>query len=187
MKQIIATLTLVCGMGVVSLASQNAFASTVAPNGVLTDLGVFAAGSYDIAGSGVVDLGGDGSFLMRPDGLPVSSVTAPSYSYFNPSGSFTADGSFGPAGSNAKIGALIGTFSAAPTSPTDWFLIGYSTQMTLDTPGHLYASVNDTYYPNNTGFFEINVTAVPEPEIFALLLPGIALVMLAIRRQRTQV
>jgi hypothetical protein len=176
MKQIITTLTFVCGMGIASLAPQNALASIVSPNGALTDLGVFAAGSYNITGSGTVDLLGGGSFLMQPDGLPVSSVTSPRYSYFNPTGSFTADGLLGPAGLNAKIGSLIGTFSATPTSSTDWFLIGYQTQVTLGTSGHIYASVNDTFYPNNTGFFEANVSSVPIPAavwLFGSALAGI--------------
>jgi hypothetical protein len=153
--------------------------------GLLTDLGAFSAGTYTLTASGIVDLIGDGSFRMRPDGLPETVVTSPSYGYFNPNGSFTADGSFGAAGSNAKIGALIGTLSAAPASPADWFLIGYSANVTLAAAGHIYASVNDTYHDNNTGFFEVNVTAVPEPETYAMLLAGLGLLGFAARRNKS--
>jgi len=159
----------------------NVFATRISPSGVgsvgtLTDLGYFAAGSYNITGSGVVDLIGDGSFLMHPDGLPVSMVTNSAYSYFNSDGSFIADGLFGASGTNAKIGALIGTFSATPVSSSDWFLIGYSTLVTLNVSGHIYASVNDTYHNNDTGFFEATVTnaSTPEPATMLLLSMGMA-------------
>ena len=76
-------------------ASHDAIATTVSPSGmdttgILTDLGSFAAGTYSLTASGIVDLIGDGSFRMRPDGLPETIVSNPGYPYFNPSGSFTA-------------------------------------------------------------------------------------------------
>lgn len=152
--------------------------------GVLTDLGLFSAGQYQITASGIVDLVGNGSFQMQPDGLPVSTVTAPGYAYFNPNGSYTAESNYGAAGSNAKIGALIGTFSATPSSPADWFLIGYSLPVTLGAAGHIYASVNDTYHQNDTGFFSVNVTAVPEPETWALMLTGLGMLGFIARRRK---
>jgi len=169
--------------------SLNAFATNVSAGGsgavgTLTDLGLFNAGIYNITASGSVDLVGNGSFQMQPDGLPVSTVTAPGYSYFNPNGSYTADSNYGAAGSNARIGALIGTFSAAPAVPGDWFLIGYSKQVTLGIAGHIYASVNDTYHNNNTGYFEVSVTAVPEPEAYAMLLAGLGLIGFMARRRK---
>jgi hypothetical protein len=180
-KEIIKSLVVCLG-----LVAQNSYAATVYPDGGLVDLGYFAAGSYLITGSGTVDLMGDGTFTMNPDGLPVSVVTAPNYySYFNPSGSYTADGDYGPAGTNAKIGALIGTLSSTPSGWNDWFLIGYQTQVTLSSASHIYASVNDTYYPNDTGFFEVNVSPVPVPA--AVWLFGSGLVgLVGFNRKRSQ-
>ncbi|WP_295765789.1 PEP-CTERM sorting domain-containing protein [Undibacterium sp.] len=181
-------ITVFTGLLLSSVMAQSAMATTVAPLGSgsvahLTDLGMFAAGNYQITGSGVVDLVGDGSFQMRPDGVPNTPVTAANYGYFNPSGSYIADSVFGVAGSNAKIGALIGTLSAHPTSAADWFLIGYSKNLSLASAGHIYAAVNDTYYPNDSGFFTANVTAVPEPESYAMMLAGLGLLATLARRK----
>jgi len=176
-----------CAALVLSAATGLAGATSVSAggngvNGTLTDLGFFAAGTWQLTGSGVVDLVGDGSFMINPDGTPNTPVTTPNYAYFNPSGSYLADGAYGAAGANAKIGALIGSFSATPSSPADWFLIGDSDQVTLTVGGHLYASVNDTYHDNDTGAFTVDVSAVPEPASVALLLAGITL--LAAQRRR---
>jgi len=176
-------------LALVVSASQ---AVTVLPNGNLFDLGSFAAGTYDLKGSGLVDLAGDGSFTIRPDGLPETTVTTFNYGYFNPSGSFIADGTFARAGANAKIGALIGTLNAGaftglnPSSSqaSEWFLIGYSAQITLSAPGHIYAAVNDTFYPNNTGAFSVTAQPVPEPGTYALMMAGIATLVGASLRRR---
>ena len=159
------------------------------------DLGNFAAGSYLLAASGTVDLcGAGGTFLMKPDGTPASPVTCSgsTYNMFNPNGSFTADDKWGPGGNEAKIGALIGTFNASASSApvlsnmasADWFLVGYSTTVTLASAGHIYALVNDTYFPNNTGSYLVTVTAVPEPETYAMLLAGLAVVGFVARRRK---
>lgn len=167
---LIAATTLLLG----GLSAQSALATSVSPGGTgtvgtLTDLGNFAAGSYQITGSGIVSLTGSTDFLMNPDGTPVSGVTHPNYLYFNPTGSVIADGVYGAAGSTVNIGALIGTFSATPSSPSDWFLIGYSKVVTLLSAGNIYASVNDTWHQNNTGAFDATVSVVPVPAAVWLL------------------
>jgi len=171
------------------LLAAPAQAVSVAANlPVPTDLGSFAAGRYTITATGLVDLvGPPGSgFTMRPDGVPDSPVTTPGYGYFNPNGSFTADGLYGPGGAGIRIGALMGTFNAVPTSPSDYFLIGYGTVVELAAPGRLYAQVNDTAYANNGGAFEVTVLAadVPEPGAWALMLAGFGLAGASVRRAR---
>lgn len=175
-----------CAALVLSAASGLAAATSVGAggsglDGTLTDLGFFAAGTYVVTGSGVVDLVGDGSFLINADGTPNAPVTTPGYGYFNPNGSLLADDNNGAAGANAKIGALIGSFSAAPAGPSDWFLIGNSDSVTLAAAGHLYASVNDTFHDNDIGAFTVEVSAVPEPASVTLLLAGLA--TFAVRRR----
>jgi hypothetical protein len=160
---------------------------------LLTDLGVFDAGTYSLIGTGLVDLCGGGSFVMRPDGVPNTSVTCGNYgATFNPDGSYVANGAFGPSGSNAKIGALIGTLNPnayTGLNPTgaqasDWFLIGYSAVVTLSSAGHIYASVNDLVYPNNTGSFQVTVSAIPEPAGWAFMAAGLAALGAIGRRAR---
>ena len=177
MKKIIALASLI----LMSIPCQAS--ATVIPAFGLTivDLGQFHAGTYLLTGSGTVDLTPDTSMTIRPDGTPASVVTTPGYSYFNPNGSFTDGGRYGLAGTNAKLGALIGTMNANPTSANDWFLIGYSKQLTLGGTQHIYAAVNDTYYLNNHGAFDVSVAAIPEPESCLLMFTGLAFMGLAAR------
>jgi hypothetical protein len=125
-----ASSTLVLAVSLVGVAVANA--ATVLPNGNLIDLGIFSSGTYTLTGSGLIDLCGSGNFSMRPDGVPDSPVSCRNYgSYFNPSGSYQADGALARAGNNAKIGSLIGTLNVnafTSTRPTldqanDWFMI----------------------------------------------------------------
>jgi hypothetical protein len=168
------------------LAIPAAQAQSVAANqSTVTDLGMFAAGTYSLTGSGLVDLvGPPGSgFTMRPDGTPDTPITIPGYEYFNPSGSYTANGEFGLGGATIKIGALMGTLAAAPTA-SDFFLIGYGTTVSLASAGHIYAQVNDNFYPNNGGAFTVDVTAVPEPAAWGMLVGGFGVAGFAVRRRR---
>lgn len=156
-------------------------AAPVSSGAGLTDLGLFAAGSYMLTGSGTVDICGGGSALIRPDGTPAATVTCPPIAaLFNPNGSYTADGQYGRAGTHARIGALIGTLNPlawggtdpTPAQADDWFLIGDVLTLTLASAGHIYAAVNDTFYPDNSGAFDVRVeaaTGLPEPASVALV------------------
>lgn len=169
------------------LASPLAAATPVAANqNGTTSLGFFAAGTYNITASGTIDLiGSGGTMTLKPDGVPLTAVTAPAYLYFNPNGSFQADGVFGPGGSGIKIGALMGSLVAAPAGPSDFFSIGFGTTVTLAAPGQIFAQVNDTFYPNNVGAFSVNVqAAIPEPGSWALMIAGFGIAGAAARRRR---
>lgn len=156
----------------------------LASNSGTTDLGVFAAGTYNISATGLVSLSGPvgSGFDIRPDGVPNSPVTAGGYGYFNPGGSDMADGIFGLGGPSIKLGGLMGSFAAvapqgnnAPWLP-GYFFIGYSANV-VHTGGHLYAQVNDTFYSNNQGAFDVTVRqvvtgGVPEPATWAMMMLG---------------
>lgn len=178
-------LSTACGLAAAAPTTVNGSTSS------LVSLGSFAAGTYSITATGLIDLTYNGGFVIRPDGVPNAPITFAGYSYFNPSGSYTVGGDYGPAGTNAKIGALIGTLNPSASlfsNPTaahaaDWFLIGYNKTLTLATAGNIYAAVNDTYVGNNTGAFQVSVTAVPEPAQWALALAG-GLALLGLQRRR---
>jgi hypothetical protein len=150
-----------------------------------TSLGSFAVGTYRITATGLVDLVGvpGSGFTMRPNGMPDSPVTTPGYGYFNPNGSVIADGNYGVAGSAFKIGSLVGTFVANP-GVSDFFGIGFATTVTLLAPGSIYAMVNDTGHFNNGGAFSVEVSMVPEPENWAMLIVGFGLTGAVLRRRR---
>lgn len=67
----------------------------------------------------------------------------------------------------------------------DWVLIGYSATITLSSAGHIYASVNDTFYPNDTGAFNVSVQQVPEPGSYATMLAGLGMLGFAARRRKS--
>ena len=73
-----------------------------------------------------------------------------------------------------RFGAIAGTFAASPTA-TDWFLIGNGgTFIVPVSGGTLQIVVVDTYYPNNSGSFNVSVDVVPEPSVAWLAFSGIA-------------
>lgn len=167
-------------------------ASVLANQSTLTDLGLFSAGSYQISATGIVSLAGtagDTVFDVGPDGVPVSPVLIPGYSYFNPNGSpFDIPGgnATGPGGATLNLGAVIGSLVAAPTTG-DFFLIGNGANISLGTAGHIYALVNDTFYSNNDGSFTLSVAAIPEPASWALMIAGFGLAGAAMRRRRQSI
>lgn len=163
-------------------------ATVLANNPGLTSLGNFAAGTYNFSSTGVISLTGNpGEFDVDADGTPVTPVTASGYGYCNPNGcgvDIPGGGASGPGGPTRNFGAVLGTLTASPSSPADYFLIGTGSSFTLASAGTIYAVVNDTYYGNNTGSFDVNVTAVPEPAQWALLIGGFAVAGAAVRRRR---
>lgn len=177
--------------------SASAATFVAAVNSGTTDLGEFAAGNYNISATGLASLVNVlGQFDIRPDGVPDIPVTAPDYDYFNPAGSDIADGFYGPGGMGIKIGALMGSFVAvAPLGDfhpplATYFFIGNSLNLT-HTGGHIYAQVNDTFYSNDLGGFDVTVTrlagpGVPEPGTWALMLMGFLGAGAALRRCRAQ-
>ena len=80
-------------------------------------------------------------------------------------------------------GSLVGSLVANPGA-SDWFAIGFGTVVTLAAPGSVYAMVNDTFHRNNGGAFTANVSAVPEPASWAMLIAGFGLTGAALRRRR---
>lgn len=174
----------------------NAHAIPIAGNtapGAPVSLGFLTAGDYDITATGIVSLagpvGGTPNFDLDPDGIPVTGVTFPTYLYFNPTGSDTADGFPGQAGAGINVGALVGTFNASPTLASDWFLLGSSTTLSLLTDQTLYAAVNDTFAPNNEGAFDVTITRLqqpptPTPAPATLALMGVCLAGLGWKRRK---
>jgi hypothetical protein len=129
------------------------------------DLGYFAAGTYKVSGSGIASLvssfNDPNAILVNADGSPEVPVTRPGFGNLNPSGSplDVPDGNiYGPGGSTINLGAVMGTLTANPTSPSDYFTIGEGTTVVLAAAGHIYAQVNDTAYGDNNYGFAVAVT-----------------------------
>lgn len=189
------SLRLASALTVLSTACTLAVAAptNVAGNATsLVSLGSFAAGTYNITATGLISLVGDGSMPIRPDGTPDIVNNNPAWTSFYPNGTFSFAGQYGAAGTGAKIGALIGTLNplasplqslSTPVANPDWFLIGYGTTITLASAGSIYAGINDTYLSNNSGAYQVNVTAVPEPAQWVLALVGLAALGLKARRR----
>ncbi len=189
----LAAVALAASLILVGSADASTFVAAV--DSGTTDLGDFAAGNYNISATGIASLVNVlGQFDIRPDGVPNTPVTAPGYGYFNPGGTDFADGYYGAGGPGIKIGALMGSFVAvAPrgnlAAPLmTYFFIGNSRNLT-HTGGHIYAQVNDTFYSNDLGGFDVTVTrlagpGVPEPGTWALMLIGFFGAGTALRRRR---
>jgi len=140
--------TLLAGVASVSFASAahaDAFVSAIssAPVAVGT---VTSGQSYFLNVLGETDLYQPSAVLIKPDGTPAYdlSVNAPG---FMPSGTTqvpSSPGTYGVAGASVKLGALVGTYNATPTQPSDFFVIGSGGNYTATQSGTLYAMINST-------------------------------------------
>lgn len=84
-------------------------------------------------------------------------------------------------GLTASYGALVGQIGSG-----DFFLIGSSFSGVASASGQLRLYYWDSNYGDNSGSITARVTAVPEPETYAMMLAGLSMVgLLARRRRRT--
>lgn len=152
---------------------------------------VVSGQTYTVTASGVADLyvGFNGLGLtFTADGKPTYAFAAP-YASFYPNG-LDYDPSVGPSnhglgGAGRLMGQLLGSFTAAPSSPADYFVIGLGTTFTATSSGSLYALVNDTYYNDNSATgYSVLLSAVPEPGAYGLMAAGLGLMSLAVRRRK---
>lgn len=176
-----------------SLASIAHAVTVSAASSAPTAIGAVVAGqTYTVGAAGTADLyvgfnGGLG-LTFTANGKPTYAFPAP-YAAFFPNG-LDYDPSVGPSnvgvgGAGRLLGALLGTFSAAPASPAAYFVIGLGNTFTATANGTLYGIVNDTYYPDNgAGGFNVTLAAVPEPSTWLLLLAGTGIAAIIVRQRR---
>lgn len=169
-----------------------------------TALGSITAGqAYTVTASGAADLlngynGGLG-IPFTANGIPTYAIPG-TYSAFYPNGldydPSQNTSAYGIGGAGVLYGALLGTFTASPTGPGDYFVLGSSYSFTAGSSGTLYGVVNDCpncYSDNNgqSGFTAtlalatgLPVDGVPEPGTWATMLLGFGAIGFALRRQR---
>lgn len=145
-------------------AENGASSVYVAASGATpTDLGYFQAGTYTLAASGVVSLSGSlsdpNALVFNPDGTPAITITRSGWTYLNPNGSAfdQPDNTYGIGGTAFKYGELLGSLTATPAA-SDFFAIGYGRAVTLTSAGHIYAVVNDSYFPDNQSGYDVTIT-----------------------------
>lgn len=173
-------------LGFAAMPASEAAASTFvsAANPTLTAIGTLVGGTtYKITATGIADLisgfnGGAGA-TFDADGKPTYAFPGSLGSLY-PDGSDTdpQTGFNGAAGPGKLLGALVGTFSPAPTDYSQVFTIGTSLIFKASADATLFAIVNDDYYPNNDPFsgYTVAISTVPLPS--ALPSFGAAFVLL---------
>lgn len=150
---------------------------------------------YTITVTGVADLyanfnGGQG-LPFTADGLPTYAFPSP-YSAFFPSGldydPSQGPGAYGLGGPGMLVGALLGTFSAAPSGPSSFFSVGLGGVFSPSVTGTLYGLINDVNngYGDNASGFTVTLSPVPEPGSCLLMVAGVG-ALLAQRRRRQPV
>jgi PEP-CTERM motif len=125
---------------------------------------------------GQIDLLSVGGFDL-PSGISQDAI---------PSGQIGTSG-FGTwtqGGLTANWGSLVGAWG---NSPTTFFLIGTNfTGTALDSTLNLYYFDSNNFDNSGSILADINITAVPEPEIFALMLAGLGIVGFSARNRKNQ-
>lgn len=96
-------------------AATTVFAVNTSP----TDLGLFAPGTYQIVAGGIIDIArpvNEQVFNLNAAGIPTSPITIPEYAGCNPFGCSVdpVTGQYGVGGSQANLGALLGTYLTNP-------------------------------------------------------------------------
>ena len=177
-----------------SSATQVGASITVAGNNPTpTLIGSLDSGmTYEIAAMGIVNLSGRRDETFTADGIPTSTnifgIFFPNGVDHDPTGSssFPGTGGYGQGGAGMLLGALLGTFTATPTGPADFFTLGLSDTITATSNENLYAVVNDTNYGDNRGQYSVTsstVSGAPEPSSWALMIMGVGVAGMALRRQ----
>jgi len=87
-----------------------------------------------------------------------------------------------------RFGTLAYTFADNP-APLDWHTLGFGGTVQTGSGGNLQLVIVDTYYPNNSGGYtvDINVAEVPEPGTLSLLCAGLCLMTINFRRVATYI
>jgi hypothetical protein len=188
-----------------SATATNAQVFVPSTNSSPTLIGPVSSGqTYTVTATGTADLlngfnSGQG-VTFDANGIPTYAFPSP-YSAFYPNGldydPSQGTSAYGIGGAGMLYGALLGTFTATPSGPSDYFLLGSSDSFTSALNGNLYAVINDCVncYSDNNGQSGFTVTlalatgrpvgGVPEPETWALMLLGFAGIGLAIRYRRS--
>lgn len=189
MKSKISLLTLLLVLPVASQATTyNVKAlenSTSGGTGVAVTL---ATGSAFTVSVNPLDLWNAGELprWSNADGLVLGSPTVTG-GYTDVTGDVLPGGTIGPGtfpnwaqgGLNAAYGSLVGSWD----SGTSFFLIGtnYAGTASASTLSLYYFDSNNG---DNTGSINVDIAAVPEPETYALMLAGLALVGFSARRRQ---
>lgn len=119
--------------------------------------------------------GGDGVNHFAGGGANYDTALGTPYGHFGFAGSATTDTTDPGA---IRFGAVVYTFRDSPTRG-DWHFLGYGQRITLPSGGaNLYLAVhdsnNDEFPGVNSGYYTVQVTAVPEPSSFILFAVGLA-------------
>jgi hypothetical protein len=89
-------------------------------------------------------------------------------------------GVWSQAGLSAPYGTLVGQIGGG-----NYFVVGTSFNGTAASTGVLKLYYWDSNFSDNTEFITANVTAVPEPQTYALFVAGLAAVGFTVLRRRT--
>lgn len=177
-----------------------------ANNSSPTALGSITAGqAYTVTATGAADLlsgynGGLG-IPFTANGIPTYAIPG-TYAPFSPNGldydPSQNTSAHGIGGAGVLYGSLLGTFTASPSGPADYFVLGSNFSFTAGSNGTLYGVVNDcpNCYSDNvaqSGFTAtlalatgLPVGGVPEPGTWAMMVLGFGTIgfVLRLRGQR---